>query len=110
MSRCYIAYLPNAGFDENHVVVKIGFSSNPYGRFLELCAMSWIGPQSMEATTENTAAKGSDIEQFMHTLLRAHRVHHEWFHVPYADLAAAKQAVWDRFGEAFTPEGLSDAA
>lgn len=108
MTHCYIAYHHNAGADDEHVVVKIGFSANPASRFRELCAMSWICPKWIEATTRNTSAKGSDIERFMHEYLRVHRIHHEWFHVPRTALQDAKRAVWDRFGEAFVLEDVSD--
>jgi hypothetical protein len=108
LTRAYIAYMYNAGADDQHGVVKIGFSKNPASRFDEMAAMSWIGPKWIEATTKNTAALGSDIERFLHNQLRSHRVHHEWFHVPRDELAAAKQAVWTQFGESFFLLDISD--
>lgn len=108
MNQCYIAYLHNAGIDDDHVVVKIGFSKNPGYRFRELCSMSWIGPKWIDATSRNTKTAGSEIEKFMHDFLYRHRVHHEWFHVPRAELDAAKKAVWKRFGETFSLHDVSD--
>jgi hypothetical protein len=108
MSQAYIAYLHNAGLDDDHVVVKIGFSNNPARRFRQMAAMSWIGPKWIEASTKNTATAGSEIELFLHNFLRLHRIHHEWFHVPREELAKAKNAVWSKFGECFVLDDISD--
>jgi len=108
VSHCYVAYHHNAGFDDDHIVVKIGHSKNPSSRFKELVAMSWIGPKWIEVTTRNTDVHGSEIERFMHEFLKSHRVHHEWFHVPREDLARAKSAVWQKYGESFGFHDISD--
>lgn len=108
MSQCYIAYLYNAGIDEDHQVVKIGHSIDPSSRFAKMVAMSWIGPKWLDVTTKNTASRGSSIELFMHDFLKSHRIHHEWFHVPREALQSAKNAVWQRFGESFVLHDVSD--
>lgn len=108
MTHCYIAQLANAGFDADHVVVKIGFSENPRGRFQALVAMSWIGPSRIYATTRRGNTPGREIEQFLHRHLRTHNIHHEWFHMPRSALEHAKEIVWDRYGETFELLDVSD--
>jgi hypothetical protein len=110
MNQCYIAYQFGAAQDDEHLVLKIGFSKNPSSRFAELQAMSWKGPNWMEATTRNTACLGSEIERFLHDQLAVYRIHHEWFHVTRVALDAVKNDVWRRFGESFARVDVSDSA
>jgi len=100
ISRCYIAYLPNAGENDSMMVVKIGKSQNPSIRFQQLCAMGWITPGWMEATKLYDGAPlidGLEIERHMHAMLVKDRIHHEWFHVSTMNLERVKQDVMMRF-------------
>lgn len=108
MTHCYIAQIANAGVDDEHVVVKIGYSRNPATRFQCLVAMSWIGPNFIHATTKKGNTPGDQIERFLHAHLNSYRVHHEWFHLPREVLNQAKELVWDRYGETFELLDISD--
>lgn len=101
MSQCYIAYQSDAGEDERHVVVKIGFSENPHNRFEQLQAMSWKPPQSFEATSGASQTTGNEIERYLHDYLARYRIHHEWFHLPKEALEDAKEHVCRKFNEVF---------
>lgn len=108
MSHCYIAYVHKAGLTEDMVVVKIGHSKDPSYRFSQLCAISWIMPSWIEATTASTEWRGSEIELYMHERLARERVHHEWFHVERDRLKTVKAEVEDAFGVTWVLDDVSD--
>lgn len=108
MSHCYIAYIPNAGLSEDMLVVKIGHSKSPSSRFEQLCAMGWLMPAWIEATTASDEHRGSEIELFMHERLGKSRIHHEWFHVRDEALDQVKTEVERAFGVAWFLDNVSD--
>lgn len=108
MSQCYIAYIPNAGLTKEMRVVKIGYSVSPSARFEQLCAMGWLMPGWIEATTLNSIYHGSEIERFMHDKLRLDRVHHEWFHVADSVLQEAKKSAEYEFDVSWVLDDISD--
>ena len=109
MSHCYFAFVFTDRCEEHHHVLKIGHSKNPWSRFNDLRRMAWVGPHVLEITTRNNPSNsGFEIEQFLHNHLKKHRIHDEWFYVPHEDLEAAKVVVWQKFGEAFVLDDISD--
>ncbi len=108
MTQCYIAYIPNAGLSEDMLVVKIGYSKCPSSRFEHLCAMGWLMPSWIEATTAKDNCRGSEIELFMHERLAKARIHHEWFHVRDDALELVKSEVEKAFGVSWVLDNISD--
>ena len=108
MTQCYIAYIPKAGFAEDMKVVKIGYSKSPSSRFEQLCAMGWLMPSWIEATTVSDEHRGSEIELFMHERLAKARIHHEWFHVRDDALEQVKAEVESAFGVTWFLDNVRD--
>lgn len=64
---------------EGNVIAKIGHTSNVKKRMLNLCNTSALEIEVATILCARSRADGIMMESMLHTLLRAHRTHGEWF-------------------------------
>lgn len=64
---------------EGNVIAKIGHTSNVKKRMTNLCNTSALEIEVATILCARSRADGIMMESMLHTLLRAHRTHGEWF-------------------------------
>lgn len=74
----HFTYIAIAEHDGS-VIAKIGHTANVKKRMINLCSASAIEIEVATILCARSRADGIMMEAMLHTLLRAHRTHGEWF-------------------------------